>query len=165
MQQDRIKRTAEIAYIVLLLAVAFAVWRDASFLRPAPYDPLGPKSFPIWVSYGLAALAAMMLARLALGRRLGRAAQSMVLGLDGEAAHALSPWTAVLTLLLGFAYAAALSTRGVPFLPATAVYLFLAGAVLGPFERKRLGVLAAFAAAASVALDFLFRALFKLDLA
>lgn len=164
MQQDRIKRTAEIAYIMLILAVAAAIWREASFLRPAPYDPLGPKSFPTWVSYGLAALAAMMLARLAFGRKLGLAAQSMVTGLGGGTTHALSPWTAVLTLLLGFAYAAALSFRSTPFLPATAVYLFLAGAVLGPLERKRLVVLAVFAAVAAATLDFLFRAVFKLDL-
>lgn len=164
MQQDRIRRTSEIAYIVLLLVAAIVVWREASFLRPAPYDPLGPKSFPIWVSYGLAALAAMMAARLALGKKLGLAAQATVLGLDGEAEHALSPWTAVLTLLLGFSYAAALSFRGVPFLPATMAYLFLAGAVLGPFERKRLVVLAVFAAAASITLDLLFRVLFQLDL-
>lgn len=164
MRQDRIRRTAEIAYIALILAVAAAVWREAGMLRPAPYDPLGPKSFPTWASYGLMALAAAMLARLALGKKLGLAAQSMVTGLDGEAAHVLSPWTAVATLLLGFVYAAALSVRSVPFLPATAIYLFLAGAALGPIERKRLAVLAAFAAAAAVALDLLFRALFQLDL-
>ena len=164
MQQDRIRRTAEVTYIVLILAVAALVWREASLLPPAPYDPLGPKSFPIWVSYGLAALAAMMLARLALGKTLGQAAQSMVAGLGGAVAHPLSPWVAALTLLLGFVYAAALSFRTVPFLPATAIYLFLAGAVLGPIERKRLVVLAVFAVAAAVTLDLLFRALFSLDL-
>jgi hypothetical protein len=163
-QQDRIRRTAEYAYVVLILAVAFAVWREASRLPPAPYDPLGPKAFPIWVSYALAALAVAMLARLLFGRALGRAAQSLVTGLESGATHVLSPWTAGATLLLGFAYAAALSVRSVPFLPATAIYLFLAGAALGPFERKRLAILAVFAVAAAVALDLVFRALFKLDL-
>jgi len=163
-QQDRVSRNAEIAYIVVILAVAAVVWHEASALPPAPYDPLGPKSFPIWVSYGLGALAIMMLARLAFGRTLGRAAQSMVTGFDGAASHALSPWVAALTLLLGFAYGTALSFRSVPFLPATTVYLFLAGAVLGPMERKRLAVLAVFAVVAAVTLDYLFRALFNLDL-
>jgi hypothetical protein len=163
-QQDRIRRTAEIAYIVLILAVAFAVWREAGKLPPAPYDPLGPKTFPIWVSYGLAALGLAMLARLLFGRALGLAAQSLLTGLDGAATHALSPWTALLTLLLGFAYAAALSFRSVPFLPATMVYLFLAGAALGPLTRKRLIVLAVFAVVAAVALDLVFRMLFQLDL-
>ena len=82
MQPDRITRTAEIAYVVLILAVAGIVWREASALPPAPYDALGPKSFPIWVSYALAALGLAMLARLLLGRSLGRAAQAMVVGLE-----------------------------------------------------------------------------------
>jgi hypothetical protein len=163
-QQDRIRRMAEYAYVALILAVAFVVWRAAGRLPAAPYDPLGPKAFPIWVSYGLAALGVAMLARLLFGRALGRAAQSMVTGLDGGATHALSPWTAAATLLLGFTYAAALSVRSVPFLPATAIYLFMAGAVLGPFARKRLAALAVFAIVAALAVDFVFRTLFKLDL-
>ena len=162
--QDRIRRTAEIAYMALIFAAAFVTWWQASLLPPAPYDPLGPKSFPIWVSCGLVALAAMMLARLLLGKALGRAAQAMVTGLDGEAEHTLRPWTAGLTLLLAFLYALALSLAKVSFLPATAVYLFAAGAVLGPLKRKRLLVMAVFAIAAAFAVDFLFRVVFKLDL-
>ena len=52
MQSSGITRTAEIAYIVVILAVAGIVWREASALPPAPYDPLGPKTLPITVSYG-----------------------------------------------------------------------------------------------------------------
>lgn len=165
MQQDRIRRHAEIAYIVLILVIAIVFWRQAGLLPPAPYDPLGPKAFPTWVSYGLAALAVAMLANLALGRGLGRSAQSIVMGLDGEAAHALSPWTAALTLLLAFLYAIALSFRSIHFLPATTVYLFLAGGVLGPINRKRLLVMAVFAVVAAFTLDFMFRVVFRLDLA
>ena len=114
MQPSGITRTAEIAYVVLILAVAGLVWREASALPPAPYDPLGPKAFPIWVSYALAALGLAMLARLLLGRSLGRAAQAMVVGLeDGRRARAGRPWVAAVTLVLAFAYAAALSVRGV----------------------------------------------------
>jgi hypothetical protein len=163
-QQDRIKRTAEIAYIVLILIVAVVLWREASALPPALYDPLGPKSFPIWVSYGLAALAVAMIARLTLGRGLGRTTQSLVMGLDGEAEHALSPWTAALTLLFAFLYALALSFRSIHFLPATMVYLFLAGAALGPINRKRMLIVAVFAVLAAFALDFMFRVIFQLDL-
>ena len=62
--QDRVTRTAEIAYVVLILVIAGIVWHEASALPPAPYDPLGPKAFPIWVSYALAALGLAMLVRL-----------------------------------------------------------------------------------------------------
>jgi hypothetical protein len=164
MQPNGVTRAAEIGYIVLILAVAGLVWREASALPPAPYDPLGPKSFPIWVSYGLAALGLAMLVRLLFGRSLGSAAQAMVVGLEDLAGeHARRPWVAVLTLVLAFAYAAALSFR-IGFLPATAAYLFLSGIVLGPFERRRILVVAVVAIAAALVLDFAFRTIFKLDL-
>jgi hypothetical protein len=67
-------------------------------------------------------------------------------------------------LILAFAYALALSFRSVGFLPATAAYLFLSGLALGPLERRRVVVLAVFAVAVAVALDVLFRKIFKLDL-
>jgi hypothetical protein len=165
MQQGGVTRTAEIAYVLLILAVAGIVWREASTLPPAPYDALGPKAFPIWVSYALGALGLAMLVRLMLGLSLGRAGQAMVVGLDDSTQeHEQRPWTAVLTVVLAFAYALALSFRSVGFLPATATYLFVSGLALGPLERRRIGVLAAFAVAAAVALDVLFRRIFKLDL-
>src|SRR5688572_25210472 len=81
-QPSGILRIAEIAYVVLILAVAGIVWREASVLPPAPYDPLGPKTFPIWASYALAALGLAMALRLLFGRSLGRTAQIMVPGLE-----------------------------------------------------------------------------------
>jgi hypothetical protein len=165
MQRSGINRVAEIAYIALILAVAGIVWRAARALPPAPYDPLGPKAFPIWVSYGLAALGLAMLVRLLFGRSLGRASQVMVVGLeDIDAEHVRRPWVAVLMLVLAFAYAAGLSFRSVGFLPATAIYLFVSGIVLGPIERRRVVFVAIFAIVAAVTLDFVFRTIFKLDL-
>ena len=165
MQPDRITRTAEIAYVALILVVAAVVWRTASALPPAPYDPLGPKTFPIWVSYGLAALGLAMLVRLLSGRALGSAAQAMVIGLESAAGeHVRRPWVAIAFLVLAFAYATALSLRSIGFLPATAVYLFLSGVLLGPLERKRIAIVAVFAVGAAFALDLVFRTIFKLDL-
>ena len=165
MQPSGTTRAAEIAYVVLILAIAGIVWREASTLPPAPYDPLGPKTFPIWASYGLAALGLAMLARLLFGRSLGHASQTMVVGLEDMAGeHPRRPWVAVLMLVFAFAYAAGLSFRSIGFLPATAVYLFLSGVVLGPIKRRRVIVVAIFAVAAAAVLDFLFRTIFKLDL-
>jgi len=157
-------RAAEIAYVMLILAIAGLVWREASTLPPAPYDPLGPKAFPTWVSCALAALGLAMLVRFLFRRSLGRAAHVMVVGLEDVGGHAQRPWVAVITLVLAFAYAAALSFRGVAFLPATAVYLLLSGIVLGPITRRRVAMVAVFALFAAVVLDFLFRTIFQLDL-
>ena len=165
MQPNGVTRAAEIGYVVLILAVAGIVWREASALPAAPYDALGPKTFPIWVSYGLAALGLAMLVRLLFGRSLGSAAQAMVVGLESAAGeHARRPWAAIAFLILAFAYAAALSLRGVGFLPATAVYLFLSGVLLGRLERRRIAIVAVFAVGAAIMLDLVFRTIFKLDL-
>ncbi len=164
MNQDRVQRVAEIGYIGLILVIAVVLRREAQRLPPAPYDPLGPGSFPLWVSYGLGALAAAMAIRLVLGRSIGRASHSMVTGLDGQAEHALSPWTAVLLLLFSLFYGTALGVGEVPFVAATMAYLFAGGVVLGPLRPKRLLVVAAYAVIAAIALDYLFRRLFNLDL-
>jgi hypothetical protein len=148
---------------VLVLVVAGVTWREAGGLPPAPYDPLGPRAFPMGVSVALGMLGLAMLVRLLVGRSLGRAATSLVVGLEPASGHA-RPWTAAGTLLLAIGYAGALSIRGVGFLPATAVYLFLSGVLLGPLERRRVAALAAFAVAAALVLDLLFRVLFRLDL-
>ena len=161
---DRLQRISEVLYICLLLVIAVVLRREAQSLPPAPYDPLGPGSFPLWVSYVLGALALAMAVRLVFGRSLGRASHSMVTGLDGGAEHPLSPWTAILLLVSSLLYGVALSVRAVPFVAATMVYLFAAGLVLGPVTRKRLISVTLFAIIAAVTLDFLFRRIFRLDL-
>jgi hypothetical protein len=149
---------------VLVLVVAGVTWREARGLPPAPYDPLGPKAFPIGVSVALAALGLAMSVRVMVGRSLGRAATGMVVGLEAGAGQARRPWTAAGILLLAFGYAGALSVHGVGFLPATAAYLFLSGVLLGPLAGRRVAAVAAFAVAAAIFLDLLFRVLFRLDL-
>jgi putative tricarboxylic transport membrane protein len=159
-----VQRAAEIGYIVLVLGVALVLWREAGKLPPAPYDPLGPAAFPRWAAYGLAALGVAMTVRLLMGGGLGQAAQSLVSGLDGAAEHVLKPWTAVLTIVLALAYAGVLSLRSIPFVLCTGVYLFAAGAILGPLQVRRLSVVGVFAVVSAVALELLFRRLFSLDL-
>lgn len=164
MPEDRVTRIAEIAYVILILAIAGIIWQQASNLPPAPYDPMGPKFFPMSVSAVLGALGLVMLIRVLMGRALGRAVQSMVVGLEADGEHVQRPLTAVLTILLAIGYAIAFKFPSIGFFPATAVYLFLSGLVLGPFELKRIAGVAVFAVVAAYALDLLFRVLFQLDL-
>jgi hypothetical protein len=161
---ESLQRLSEVIYICLVLVIAVVLRREAQSLPPAPYDPLGPGSFPLWVSYALGALAIAMAVRLVFGRSLGRASHSMVTGLEGGAEHLLSPWTAILLLACSLFYGVALSFRGVPFVVATMIYLFAAGVILGPLVRHRLITVALFALAAALVLDFLFRRIFSLDL-
>ena len=163
MQPSTLDRKAEIAYVVLILATAVVVWREASALPPAPYDALGPKAFPVWVSCAMAALGGIMLLRLLTGRSLGQSSQMMVPGL-GCSNGASRPWIAFTVLALAFCYAAALTTRNVGFLTATAFYLFLSGIVLGQGNRRGVIAAAVFAAVSALILDVLFRQIFSLDL-
>lgn len=164
MDVNRAARVSDALYSLALLLIAGLVLREAGTLAPAPYDPLGPKTFPVWICYGLIALALAMLARLATGRDLGRAQQSMVLGLDQMAEHVRRPWTALALFGLTIAYAAALSLRGIGFMAATGCYLLLAGLTLTRLDRKQLLPIAIAAGVAAVALDFIFRRIFILDL-
>ena len=164
LSERRAARVSDAVYALALLVVAGAVLREAGTLAPAPFDPLGPKTFPVWICYGLIALALAMLARLAAGRDLGRAAQSMVLGLGEETAHARRPWAALALFGLTVAYATSLSVRGIGFMAATGAYLFLAGLTLIGFDRKQVLPIAGAALVAAVALDGIFRRVFALDL-
>lgn len=161
----RTGRIEDAAYALALLVVAALVWREAGALAPAPFDPLGPRTFPLWIATGLVALAFLMLARLALGRDLGRARQSMVLGLDGAGTdHVGRPMVALGLAGLSLAYALALGFRGIGFLVATGAYVFLSGLLLSGFDRRRVVPLALIAIGTSVACDLVFRRLFALDL-
>jgi putative tricarboxylic transport membrane protein len=158
-------RRADTVYAVALLIVAGIVLREAQKLPPAPFDPLGPGTVPIWICWGLIGLALAMLANLAFGRDLGRAQQSMVVGLGGDdAEHRARPFVAITLFLMTAGYMAALSVRGIGFLVATGVYLFVSGALLSGFERRKLMPVAIVAAVMAVVLDLTFRRLFQLDL-
>jgi hypothetical protein len=157
-------RIADAAYALALLVVAGIVLREAGQLAPAPFDPLGPKTFPIWISYGLIGLSLAMIAQLVAGRDLGKAQQSMVLGVGDDADHAQRPWAALALLGLTALYAAALSIRGVGFALATGGFLFLAGLALTGFARRQAPKLAATAIIFALALDAVFRRIFALDL-
>lgn len=165
MPQSRSERLPDALYACALLGVAGIVMREAGTLAPAPFDPLGPKTFPLWICYGLIGLALLMLARLAMGLDLGRAQQSMVLGLEGgEGGHARRPLLSLGLFGLTGAYAAALSLRGVGFLVATGLFIFLSGCLLSGFRRSKLVPVLGLAVGAALVTDLVFRRLFALDL-
>lgn len=165
MPEDRVTRTAEIAYVVLILVVAGVFLQQALQLKPAPYDPMGPKALPLGVSVALGLLGLVMALRLLLGRGLSRTAQSMVVGFEDEGdSHVRKPLTAVLVVLLAIAYAISFGFAQIGFLPATAVYLTLSGLVLSRVSWRGLALNIAFGVVAAVLLDLLFRVLFQLDL-
>ena len=120
------------------------------------------KSVPVWVMPGQPD--DVITIHLGYGRTLGGRIAPNVGFNAYDIRRSDMPWTAAGILVLAFAYAGALSIRGVGFLPATAVYLFLSGVLLGPLEGRRVAIVAAFAVTAAFALDLVFRVVFRLDL-
>ena len=88
MQPNGITRTAEIVYVAVILSVAL-VWRRQARCRRLLTILWGRSRFRSGSATD-SALGGAMLVRLVFGRSLGRAAQSMVVGLDeavGEGAR------------------------------------------------------------------------------
>lgn len=157
-------RLGEALYPLALLAVGIVTLREASGLAPAPFDPLGPKTFPVWMAWGLIALSLIMLGMLALGRDLGRSTTAMVFGLDGEGEHRARPFVPVLILVLTAAYIAAIAWKLTSFRVSTGLFVFATAMLLSPPTKRSLAIAVAAALIVALSVDGIFRVLFGLDL-
>ncbi|MBM3526215.1 MAG: hypothetical protein FJX57_24965 [Alphaproteobacteria bacterium] len=159
-------RRTDLVFALAVLAIAGIAWREASRLAPAPFDPLGPKTVPIWICIGLVGLASLMLLRLALGAVVGASRTSLITGLgdDPTAAHRPRPALAVLAYAITALYVAALSLSGVSFLVATIGFIAAMVAALGPRRPRDLAIAAVVAIAGGLFIDTLFRRIFTVDL-
>ena len=160
------QRRADFGFAVATLGVCALTWREASTLPPALFDPLGPKTFPLWICALLAGLSVIVLVRLALGASVGASRTSLVTGLgdDPAALHRTRPGLAVATFLLTLGYAGALSVPGVRFVFATAAYVLALILTLGPRRRRDLVIAGLVSVAGATAIDLLFRVVFAVDL-
>lgn len=162
----RAQTRADLGFAVAVLVICAFTWREADRLQPALFDPLGPKSFPIWICAILAGLAVLMLVRMALGKAIGASRTSLITGLgdDPDATHAARPGLAVATFAITAAYAAALSVPGLKFVVATAAYIAAMILALGPRRPRDLVLAGVVAAGGGLAVDLLFRVVFAVDL-
>lgn len=161
-------RIGDLGLALAVLAVAGLVWREAARLEPAPFDPLGPRTLPIWICMGLVGLALLMLARLALGAAIGASRTSLITGLGQTDAAAPAPQRrpvlALATLALSIAYAVALATPPIRFVYATAVFIAALILTLGPRRPRDIGLAALVGAVGAGLVDLLFRVVFTVDL-
>jgi hypothetical protein len=158
------RRGANAAFALIVLALAAAVWWEAGKLPDSPFDPLGPKSFPILVSYVLATLAAVLLVRVLAGMPLQRPNRAIPgINAGPELEYALRPRLASVVFLLTGLYALALHL-GLPFLLATAGYMAVSGLLMVPRRRKPIVIVLTTAVIGALALDLIFRRLLSVDL-
>lgn len=159
-------RRADAVLGLAMLAVAALTWWEARKLPPAPFDPLGPKTFPIWLSYVLAALALLLLARLALGLRVGRSTTSLVLGVGGDAPveYRLRPGLAIFAFAWTVLYTAVLTFTPVSFLYSTIAYMAGLGWAMSDRSLRQAAIAAAIAVVGGAAIHFTFTRIFVVAL-
>lgn len=159
------RRVDAIAALVAL-AVAGVVWWEASALPPAPFDPLGPGTIPVWLCYVLAVLALVMLGRLALGLRIGQSTTTMIMGISGEAPteYRLRPGLAVFSFVWTVAYTAVLTFTPLGFLAATIVYMAGLGWAMCDRTPRQTVISLAVAVIGGFVIHYTFTKIFVVDL-
>ena len=167
MEPDRPKaRRADAVLAVAMLAAALLTWWEARKLPPSPFDPLGPKSFPIWLSYALAALAIVLLARVVLGLRVGKSTVSLILGVGGDAPteYRLRPGLAAFVFACTLAYAAVLTFTPLSFLWSTIAYMAVLGLAMSDRSPRQRMLAVAVAAIGGAAIFYTFTRIFVVAL-
>ncbi len=164
--ERRKEHRADAALGVVMLAIAALTWWEARKLPPAPFDPLGPKTFPIWLSGVLAGLALLLLARLALGFDVGRSTTRLVLGVGGDAptAYRLRPGLAVFAFAWTVVYAAVLTFTPLSFLVATIAYMAALGWAMSDRSRRQAATAVAVAVIGGAAIHYTFTRIFVVAL-
>ncbi len=159
-------RQADLWLAVAMAAISAVVWWEASKLAPAPFDPLGPKSFPMWIAGALGLLSVAAIVTILCGRALGRSETSLILGIGDEPPtdYALRPGLAVAASVFTVIYVAVLTFTGVGFLWATIAYIGLLGWVMSDRTPRHNIIAVAVAVLAGCGITFLFTKIFILDL-
>jgi len=153
---SRKARHADIGFSACVLVVGIVFLIQAWKLPPSRFDPLGPGSFPIGICLLLIALSGLALVLSLMGRSLGAAETSMILGVGEEGTGRRRPMLALLLLLLAAAYAAALQWTPLGFFWATAAFVFAAGFAMSRRSPRTAAIALAVAAGVSGALTFVF---------
>ncbi len=146
---------------VLALAVAVLV---QSFSMPPPVlEPLGPGSFPFWISVGLIACGCGGLAEHFYRRR--NAWQDTAGEAPAEIAERGNGWTGLIAVtVLTALYIAALQLLQAPFAWTTAVYLFASSAIFSARKAVPLAILFIVCVLFSFALDYVFTQFLFIDI-
>jgi hypothetical protein len=162
----RRQRHADLWLAVFMAAISAVVWWEARKLAPAPFDPLGPKSFPMWIAGALGVLSLISIVVILAGRALGRSETSLILGIGDDAPtdYALRPGLAVAASILTVVYVAILTFTDVGFLWTTIAYIGVLGWAMSDRTPRHNLIAAATAVVAGAGITFLFTRIFILDL-
>ena len=154
---QRKPRRADIGFTVLVLAVATVFLVQAWKLPASRFDPLGPGAFPIGICILLIVLAGTGLVLTLLGRTLGQAETSLIVGVDGaDAGHQRRPGLAVFVFIATIVHCAVLQFTPVGFFWATAVFVAATGIAMSKRTPRLIMIALAVGVATSGALTLIF---------
>lgn len=162
----RRQRQTDLWLAIAMAAISAVVWWESSKLAPAPFDPLGPKSFPMWTAGALGLLSVVAIIIILCGRALGRSDTSLILGIgdDTPTDYALRPGLAVAASTLTVAYVAILTFTPIGFMWATIAYIGALGWTMSDRTPRHNLIAAVTAVVAGVGITLLFTKIFVLDL-
>lgn len=165
-ESGRARILPDLAFALFCLVVAGMMYREASRLPDSPFDPLGPGSVPMMVAGLLGALAVLLLVRLALGLKIGSAAQSIIVGMssDEPPSHRRRPVTAVIGYLMTMAYVAVMHLDWLDFFWATLIYMALLGFLLLPRTRRAWATALVIAVISAASTQYIFTKILFIDL-
>lgn len=157
-------RRADIGFTAAVVVTAAVFLHQAWKLPPSRFDPLGPGSFPIAIGILLIILAGFGLVSALLGRDLGRAETSLILGLDGEPEHRRRPFLAVFVFFATATYALVMQFTPLDFAIATACYVTVVGVAMSRRTPRHIAIAVTLGIGASAALTLIFGHLLELVL-
>jgi hypothetical protein len=156
----------DLAFALFCLVVAGTMYLEARKLPDSPFDPLGPGSVPMMLSGLLAALAAILLGRLALGLGVGSAAQSFIVGMNSDEppVHRRRPLTAIVGYALTIVYVAVMHFDVLDFFWATLIYMTALGFMLLPRTPRSWTIAVVIAVISTAAMQYIFTKVLFIDL-
>jgi hypothetical protein len=156
----------DFAFALFCLVAAGLMYFEARKLPDSPFDPLGPGSVPMLLAGLLAALALLLLGRLALGLGVGSAAQSFIVGMssDEPPTHRRRPITAIVGYTLTIAYVAVMHLDWLDFFWATLIYMAALALLLLPRTRRAWATGILIAVVSAAALQYVFTNVLFVDL-
>ena len=146
-----------------VLALALAVLVQSFSMPPPVLEPLGPGSFPFWISVGLIACGCGGLAERFYKRR--NALPETVPEDTGSTARRWNGWGGLIavTAMTGL-YLVALQSLEAPFAWTTAIYLFATSAIFSNKKVLPLAILFIVCVLFSFALDYVFTQFLFIDI-
>lgn len=165
MDDTRRARRIDLIFASVTIGVGALFFHESRKLPPARFDPLGSASFPLAISGLLVLMGVVALAMALLGRRLGDAETSLVVGVNQPASTARRrPLLAVFSFAAVAAYVLALQALPGTYVWATALLIAVLGIAMSARDARAAAIAVAIGVGASVFLDQLFGTLLRLPM-